>query len=228
MKFMKKSMLQIKGMTSSQRSCTNLIKATPTFGTNSFRNFWTMKRKLANWKRSLMSCLMQKPSDNKRFICVWSYDSASSWDEAKRARRSEKWQSSVLTPGPCCHRANPAGVVTTTPFKNAAVIGNESSVLCDECGAIPTQCKCRKCKERYVCDICCSTKRGLELAWWCATCFGNESVVASQELIRSGDYDSDTDHDCLRVLDPLSWGDNPSSSLFFIQASWRTIRHHQS
>jgi hypothetical protein len=89
---------------------------------------------------------------------------------------------------------NNLGVITTTPLNAAASIGHETSLLCNECGVMPTQRKCRKCKERYVCDVCCSTKRGLELAWWCATCFGKESA-ASQTLIRSGDYDSEADHD---------------------------------
>lgn len=90
---------------------------------------------------------------------------------------------------------NNRGEVAVTPaFNSAAATRDETSLqLCHECGVIPTQRKCRKCKEQFVCDVCCSTKRGLELAWWCATCFGNESV-ASQTLIHSGDYDSETDH----------------------------------
>jgi hypothetical protein len=36
----------------------------------------------------------------------------------------------------------------------AAAIGP----VCCECSIMPTKYKCRKCKERYVCDICCSTK----------------------------------------------------------------------
>lgn len=86
----------------------------------------------------------------------------------------------------------------TTPITSfngvVCAVGGDNSLLCEECNVIPTQRKCRKCKERYVCDVCCSTKRGLEMVWWCELCFGKETV-ASQALIRSGNYDSETDDD---------------------------------
>ena len=41
-----------------------------------------------------------------------------------------------------------------------------SSFTCIECRKNPSTHKCRKCKD-FVCDICCSVKRGLEMIWWC-------------------------------------------------------------
>jgi GTP-binding protein EngB required for normal cell division len=62
---------------------------------------------------------------------------------------------------------------------------------CIECQVIPTTHKCHRCKG-LVCDLCCSTKRGLEMIWWCGNCFELESLT-TQNLIRSGKYQSDDD-----------------------------------
>ena len=64
---------------------------------------------------------------------------------------------------------------------------------CIECQVIPTTHKCHRCKG-LVCDLCCSTKRGLEMIWWCGNCFESESLT-TQNLIRSGMYYSDDDDD---------------------------------
>jgi hypothetical protein len=66
-----------------------------------------------------------------------------------------------------------------------------SKLLCVECEKIPSNHCCRKCKQR-VCTVCCTTKRHLEMVWWCKTCFANESNE-SQAIIRAGDYVSDND-----------------------------------
>jgi hypothetical protein len=102
---------------------------------------------------------------------------------------------SLSSPSSSNNDNNPA--IRTTFNAAAALCGarDESSLLCNECGIIPTQRQCRKCKDRYVCDVCCSTKRGLELIWWCDICFGKETT-ASQNLIRSGDYDSEAEDGC--------------------------------
>ena len=46
---------------------------------------------------------------------------------------------------------------------------NGDNNRCIECNE-PTSHSCQGCK-RYVCSICCETKRGLEMAWWCEECF---------------------------------------------------------
>ena len=61
--------------------------------------------------------------------------------------------------------------------------------LCIECNEVPSTHFCRKCKQR-VCSRCCIAKRNLEMVWWCAKCFANESDE-SQAIIRTGDYVSD-------------------------------------
>lgn len=84
-----------------------------------------------------------------------------------------------------------AGISSPPENKDVcAIAGNTTGPFCNECSIIPANHKCRKCKERYVCDVCCSTKRDLELVWWCETCFAKETPAA-QALIRSGHYDSD-------------------------------------
>ncbi|KAI2488822.1 hypothetical protein MHU86_25876 [Fragilaria crotonensis] len=70
-----------------------------------------------------------------------------------------------------------------------AVAFQESITICTECNEIPTKHVCRKCKQ-FVCDLCCSEKRGLELVWWCGTCFDDESL-SNQRQIRDGKYESD-------------------------------------
>ncbi len=81
-----------------------------------------------------------------------------------------------------------AGILGLANKDIPAIAGN-TGPLCNECSNIPTNHKCRKCKERYVCDVCCSTKRDLEMVW-CETCFVKETPAA-QAFIRSGNYDSD-------------------------------------
>jgi hypothetical protein len=46
---------------------------------------------------------------------------------------------------------------------------NGDNNRCIECN-VRTSHSCQGCK-RYVCSICCETKRGLEMAWWCEECF---------------------------------------------------------
>ncbi len=67
----------------------------------------------------------------------------------------------------------------------------DASFICIDCKKIPSTHKCRKCKE-FVCDLCCSEKRGLELIWWCESCFENESL-SNQKQIRAGNYESDNE-----------------------------------
>jgi hypothetical protein len=45
---------------------------------------------------------------------------------------------------------------------SADVVDNNRCIECDE----PSSHSCQRCK-RCVCSICCETKRGLEMAWWC-------------------------------------------------------------
>jgi hypothetical protein len=68
-----------------------------------------------------------------------------------------------------------------------------TATTCIECGILPTIHKCRRCK-RLVCDLCCVSKRGLEMIWWCADCFDLESLT-TQNQIRSGTYNSDDEQD---------------------------------
>ena len=65
--------------------------------------------------------------------------------------------------------------------------------LCIDCSVISTTHTCRRCKQ-YVCDICCSNDRELEMVWWCRNCFDNESLT-TQTIIRAGNYNSDGDDD---------------------------------
>lgn len=64
-----------------------------------------------------------------------------------------------------------------------------SNNLCIECNVTPSTHKCRKCNE-VICDLCCSSKRNLEMVWWCGRCFENESLT-NQRQIREGKYESD-------------------------------------
>ena len=67
----------------------------------------------------------------------------------------------------------------------------KATFICIDCRKNPSTHKCRKCKE-FVCDICCSVKRGLEMIWWCERCFENESLT-NQKQIRAGNYESDNE-----------------------------------
>jgi len=67
----------------------------------------------------------------------------------------------------------------------------KASFICIACRKNLSTHKCRKCKE-FVCDICCSVKRGLEMIWWCERCFENESLT-NQKQIRAGNYESDNE-----------------------------------
>jgi hypothetical protein len=83
--------------------------------------------------------------------------------------------------------------IVEIPFEDSGQRGGvplQSSItVCSECKQIPSTHKCRKCRQ-FVCDLCCSEKRGLELVWWCGTCFDNESL-SNQRQIRDGKYESD-------------------------------------
>jgi hypothetical protein len=81
----------------------------------------------------------------------------------------------------------PAATTETTTTR--ASKGND--FICTECCIMSTTHTCRRCR-RYVCDICCSTLRSLEMVWWCALCFDKESL-STQNLIREGNYNSDGD-----------------------------------
>ena len=67
----------------------------------------------------------------------------------------------------------------------------KASFICIDCRKNPSTHKCRKCRG-FVCDICCSVKRGLEMIWWCERCFENESLT-NQKQIRAGNYESDNE-----------------------------------
>ena len=82
---------------------------------------------------------------------------------------------------------------TKSPAEAMLAIASQAVLVCVECSITPTTHKCRRCK-RYVCDVCCSTQRGLEMVWWCAYCFDNESL-SNQKTIREGNYESDSDDD---------------------------------
>ena len=87
-----------------------------------------------------------------------------------------------------------------TPSTAAGGARATQSDLCIECNATPSTHKCRKCKET-ICDLCCSSKRNLEMVWWCGRCFDDESLT-NQRQIREGKYESDRSanssfYDCL-------------------------------
>ena len=84
----------------------------------------------------------------------------------------------------------------TIPFSASAAGGVPARALlglCIECKQTPSTHTCRKCKQ-FVCDPCCYEKRGLELIWWCATCFDDESLT-NQQQIREGKYEGDGDNE---------------------------------
>ncbi len=58
----------------------------------------------------------------------------------------------------------------STSKRSTALDEKRANNLCVECSALPSIHKCRRCKQ-YVCDMCCATKRGLEMVWWCDSCF---------------------------------------------------------
>jgi hypothetical protein len=108
-------------------------------------------------------------------------------DDGSVSLSSPSSSSAILVPAaPSKDDAGRTGTGDNVP----AIAGVIGSAVCSECSVMPTSHKCRKCKERHVCDVCCSTKRDLELVWWCETCFAKETP-ATQALIRSGNYDSD-------------------------------------
>ena len=83
----------------------------------------------------------------------------------------------------------------TTPFSKSAAGGvpaQSSLALCIECKQTPSTHKCRRWCKQFVCDPCCYEKRGLELIWWCASCFDDESLT-NQQQIREGKYESDNE-----------------------------------
>ena len=64
-----------------------------------------------------------------------------------------------------------------------------SASICVECSITPITHKCQRCR-RFVCTLCCSEKRHLDMIWWCGECFDNESITNEQQ-IREGKYESD-------------------------------------
>ena len=82
----------------------------------------------------------------------------------------------------------------TTPEAGAEAMlamASGNMLVCVDCRITPTAHTCRKCKQ-YVCDICCST-RGMEMIWWCSSCFDCESAT-NQQLICQGNYESDSNN----------------------------------
>jgi hypothetical protein len=65
--------------------------------------------------------------------------------------------------------------------------------VCIECGITSTMHTCQRCK-LYVCSMCCSTHRQLEMIWRCARCFDVQSLT-TQNMIRDGNYNSDGEND---------------------------------
>jgi len=78
-----------------------------------------------------------------------------------------------------------------SPAEALLAVAAAPSLVCIDCKIIPTTHTCRRCKQ-FVCDLCCSTKRDLEMIWWCADCFDAESLT-NQRIIRDGMYQSDGD-----------------------------------
>ena len=64
-----------------------------------------------------------------------------------------------------------------------------SGSICVECSTTPSTHKCRRC-QRFVCTLCCSEERHLDMIWWCGDCFDNASIT-NQQQIRDGKYESD-------------------------------------
>jgi hypothetical protein len=79
---------------------------------------------------------------------------------------------------------------TTTATVNHSDGTRKKSTVCIECSIMPSTHQCRRCKQ-YVCATCCSSKRSLEMIWWCGTCFEQESLT-TQNFIRAGNYNSDS------------------------------------
>ena len=77
--------------------------------------------------------------------------------------------------------------IIVVPMAHHQVLNNNNNG-CIECNA-PSNHLCRKCN-KCVCSLCCGEKRALENAWWCDACFKTQTV-ATQQLIRNGDYFSD-------------------------------------
>jgi hypothetical protein len=103
----------------------------------------------------------------------------------------------VLTTTPVRqHTVPPSGLVsfaspTKSPAEAMLSIASQEVLVCIECSITPTTHKCRRCR-RYVCDVCCYSQRGLEMIWWCAECFDNESLT-NQKTIREGNYECDNE-----------------------------------
>ena len=80
----------------------------------------------------------------------------------------------------------PTGVVES-PMETPPTT-QQLALVCVEC-SINTTHKCHKCKQ-YICTMCCSEERKLEMSWWCQECFDTESFD-KQQIIRAGCYESD-------------------------------------
>ncbi|KAI2488905.1 hypothetical protein MHU86_25959 [Fragilaria crotonensis] len=74
-------------------------------------------------------------------------------------------------------------------LKDPPQLEQPSGNICVECSATPSIHKCRRCRQ-FVCTLCCSEKRHLDMIWWCGDCFENESIT-NQQQIRDGKYESD-------------------------------------
>jgi hypothetical protein len=84
----------------------------------------------------------------------------------------------------------PAATATVNHSDGPGTTRKTTSTVCIECSIMPSTHQCRRCKQ-YVCATCCSSKRGLEMIWWCGTCFEQESIT-TQDFIRAGNYNSDS------------------------------------
>ncbi|KAI2505022.1 hypothetical protein MHU86_9378 [Fragilaria crotonensis] len=105
----------------------------------------------------------------------------------------DKWCDAIET-GEAAVESGETATDSTIQFSESAagVVPAQSLLaLCIECKQTPSTHKCRRCKQ-FVCDPCCYEKRGLELIWWCATCFDDESLT-NQQQIREGKYESDNE-----------------------------------
>jgi hypothetical protein len=68
-----------------------------------------------------------------------------------------------------------------TPSTAAGGARASQSKSCIERNTTPSTHKCRKCKES-ICDLCCSSKRNLEMVWWCRRCFDKESLTNQRQI----------------------------------------------
>ena len=107
--------------------------------------------------------------------------------DARQSVAEDDTNSAPLLPqGLLSFATSPPSSLPTRPLVTTAPT---NECVCIECCVTSTTHKCRRC-ERHVCDLCCFNLRGLEMVWWCAQCFDNESLT-TQNIIRDGNYNSD-------------------------------------